>query len=66
MSWRGVLSWVIKGCKTANKGQKLTRRGVEREFGVDERTAKRELGELSEAGMIEFDRREYQGYYRLT
>jgi len=46
-------------------GVKLTRRDVEREFDVGPRTAKRELGELSEAGMIEFDRGEYPGHYRL-
>ena len=45
---------------------KLTRRDVEQEFGISERTAKRVLGELSDAGMIEFDRSEYPGYYRLS
>lgn len=47
-------------------GVKLTRRDVQREFDIGQRTAKRELGELSEAGMVEFDRGEYPGYYRLT
>ncbi|MCK4661184.1 MAG: response regulator transcription factor [Phycisphaerae bacterium] len=44
---------------------KLTRRDVEMEFGISERTAKRVLGELSRAGMIEFDRSESPGFYRL-
>lgn len=46
-------------------GEQLTRRDVERHFGVSERTAKRVLGELSEAGLIRFDRSEHPGFYRL-
>jgi len=44
---------------------KLTRRDVEQEFGVSDRTAKRVLGEMSDAGLIEFDRTTHPGYYRL-
>ena len=44
---------------------RLTRRDVEQEFGISERTAKRVLGELAEAEMIEFDRSEHPGCYRL-
>jgi predicted HTH transcriptional regulator len=45
---------------------KVTRREVEAEFGISIRTAKRVLGELSDAGLIEFDRTEHPGYYRLS
>jgi len=44
---------------------KLTRRDVEQEFSISGRTAKRVLGELSEAGLIEFDRTSHPGFYRL-
>jgi len=44
---------------------KLTRRDVEQEFKISERTAKRVLGELSDAGLIWFDRTSHPGYYRL-
>ncbi|NOZ22049.1 MAG: hypothetical protein GXP25_13285, partial [Planctomycetes bacterium] len=44
---------------------KLIRRDVEREFGISDRTAKRVLGELSDAGLIEFDRTTHPGFYRL-
>jgi len=46
-------------------GQKMTRRDVEEQFGIATRTAKRILGELADAGLIEFDRAEYPGFYRL-
>jgi DNA-binding response OmpR family regulator len=45
--------------------RKLTRRDVEQEFGISERTAKRVLGELSNAGLIWFDSTLHPGYYRL-
>jgi len=54
--------WVLEQLVS---GVKLTRRDVEREFDIGKRTAKRELGELSEAGMIVFDRAEYPGHYVL-
>jgi len=44
---------------------KLIRRDVEREFDISDRTAKRVLGELSDAGLIEFDRTSHPGFYRL-
>lgn len=44
---------------------KLTRRDVEREFGISDRTAKRVLEELSEAGLIAFDRTVNPGFYRF-
>ena len=43
----------------------LTRREVEKQFGISDRTAKRLLGELTEAGLIEFDRNTHPGFYRL-
>jgi len=43
----------------------LTRREVEQEFDISDRTAKRVLGELSDAGLIEFDRTTHPGFYRL-
>ena len=45
-------------------GAKLTRRQVEEQFGISARTAKRELGELVEAGEVEFDDTENPGHYR--
>lgn len=45
---------------------RLTRRDVEKQFGISTRTAKRELGELVAAGMIQYDRSESPGCYRLT
>ena len=44
---------------------KLIRRDVEQQFGISERTARRVLGELSEARLIEFDRTSHPGFYRL-
>ena len=44
---------------------KLTRRDVEEKLDVSDRTAKRVLGELSDAGLIEFERTSYPGFYRL-
>jgi transcription initiation factor IIE alpha subunit len=44
---------------------KLTRRAVEQEFDISGRTAKRLLGELTEADLIEFDRTTHPGFYRL-
>jgi hypothetical protein len=46
-------------------GTQVTRQAVEQQFGISERTAKRELGELCDWGMIEFDRSEQPGSYRL-
>lgn len=45
-------------------GVKLTRQMVEEKFEVSDRTAKRDLGELVDAKMIEYDRGENEGYYR--
>lgn len=44
---------------------KLTRREVEKEFNISDRTAKRVLGELSDAGLTVFDRATHPGFYRL-
>jgi DNA-binding response OmpR family regulator len=55
--------WVM--ARLASDG-KLTRREVEQEFDISDRTAKRVLGELSDAGLIEFDRTAHPGFYRLT
>jgi len=54
--------WVM--ARLASEG-KLTRCEVEKEFDISGRTAKRVLGELSEAGLIEFDRTTHPGFYRL-
>ncbi len=54
--------WVM--ARLASEG-KLIRREVEQQFGISDRTAKRVLGELSEAGLIEFDRTTHPGFYRL-
>lgn len=43
----------------------LTRQAVEEKFGIGKRTAKRVLGELTNAGLIEFDRDTHPGFYRL-
>ncbi|MEX0643118.1 MAG: response regulator [Pirellulales bacterium] len=44
---------------------KLTRRDIQEQFDVSDRTAKRDLAELSEANLIEYDRSEHPGFYRL-
>ncbi|HOD81289.1 MAG TPA: response regulator [Phycisphaerae bacterium] len=54
--------WIL--ARLASEG-KLTRREVELEFGISDRTAKRVLGELADAGMVEFDRATHPGFYRL-
>ena len=54
--------WVM--ARLAENGA-LTRRQVEQAFGISDRTAKRVLGELSDAGLIEFDRTTHPGFYRL-
>jgi len=54
--------WVL--ARLADNGT-LTRREVELEFGISDRTAKRVLGELSDVGLIEFDRTTHPGFYRL-
>jgi len=54
--------WVL-ACLAKNGT--LTRRQVEQEFNISDRTAKRVLGELSDAGLIEFDRTTHPGFYRL-
>ncbi len=45
-------------------GRQITRQAVEQQFGISERTAKRELGQLCDWGMVEFDRSEQPGCYR--
>ena len=47
-------------------GAKLTRRQIEKQFGISERTAKRELVDLVDAGKIVFDRSANPGHYRLA
>lgn len=54
--------WVM--ARLASEGT-LTRREVEEQFDISDRTAKRVLGELSDAGLIEFDRTTHPGFYRL-
>lgn len=45
---------------------KLTRRAIQERFNVSDRTAKRDLGELSGGGLIEYEDKAKPGYYRLT
>lgn len=54
--------WVI--ARLASNGS-LTRQDVENEFNISGRTAKRVLGEMSNASIIEFDRATHPGCYRL-
>jgi predicted HTH transcriptional regulator len=54
--------WVLS--QLAAGGQ-VTRQTVEQQFGISERTAKRELGELVDAGLVRFDRRKSPGFYQL-
>ncbi|MBN1123795.1 MAG: helix-turn-helix transcriptional regulator, partial [Sedimentisphaerales bacterium] len=54
--------WIMDRLSTEGK---MTRREVEKEFNISDRTAKRVLGELSDAGLIEFDRSIHPGFYRL-
>jgi predicted ArsR family transcriptional regulator len=46
-------------------GVRLTRWQVKKQFDISRRTAKRELGELVRADMVEFDCQERPGHYRL-
>jgi len=54
--------WVM--AQLASEGE-LTRHEVEQKFDISGRTAKRVLGELSDAGLIKFDRTTHPGFYRL-
>jgi DNA-binding response OmpR family regulator len=45
--------------------EKLTRQMVQKRFGIGDKQAKRELGGLTESGMIEFRRKPPPGYYAL-
>ncbi len=54
--------WVLSQLTAARQ---ITRQDLEQQFGISERTAKRELSELCEVGIIEFDRSEQPGRYRL-
>lgn len=54
--------WVM--ARLAGEG-KLTLQEVERECDISNRIAKRVLGEMSDAGLIAFDRTEHPGVYRL-
>jgi len=47
------------------RGVPLHRMALERRFGVHARTAKRDLADLAERGLIEFVRTPRPGYYRL-
>ena len=44
---------------------RICRRDVQQNFGISEKTAKRDLGALVKAKQIEFVRRAKPGYYRL-
>ncbi|MBN1123799.1 MAG: hypothetical protein JXA82_02250, partial [Sedimentisphaerales bacterium] len=54
--------WII--ARLTSEG-KMTRREVEQKFNISDRTAKRVLGELSDADLIVFDRSTHPGFYRL-
>jgi len=55
--------WVLA---QLSEGVRLTRRDVGEKFRICARTAKRDLAELTEEGLIEFDRSARPGYYRLA
>jgi predicted transcriptional regulator len=44
----------------------LTRREVEIEFDVSKSTAKRIMRDLTEVGLIEFNRNSHPGFYQLV
>jgi CheY-like chemotaxis protein len=54
--------WIM--ARLAEEGT-LTRREVEEEFDISNRTAKRLLSDMTDAGLIEFDRTTHPGFYRL-
>lgn len=54
--------WILE---QLNKGVALTRQMVEIEFGVGEKTAKRDLADLVRGRNISFDRRGRRGCYQL-
>ena len=54
-------AWILTRIKG---GASFTREEVERKFGVSDKTAKRDLGELIAAGQIEFVRAPAPGFYR--
>ncbi|NLY02756.1 MAG: DeoR family transcriptional regulator [Rhodopirellula sp.] len=53
--------WILEQLKQGTEIQRVT---VERQFGVGEKTAKRDLSELVEWGLIEYMRRGRKGSYR--
>jgi two-component system OmpR family response regulator len=55
--------WVLT---QVGAGGQITRQTVEQQFCISERTAKRELGELVDAGLLRFDRTKSPGYYQRT
>jgi len=58
MRSRGLLAQLTRGSK-------LTRRQVGEGFGISARTAKQELTELTDAGMIGYNRSARPRFYRL-
>jgi hypothetical protein len=55
--------WILERLRAAGK---LTRQDVEKQFGVGEKQAKRELTALTAAGLARFVARPRPGYYALT
>jgi len=55
--------WVIEQLQ---KGEKLGRVAVEKQFNVGDKTAKRDLGDLVKRGLIEFVRNPRPGHYLLA
>ena len=55
--------WVLRRLR---EGRPLCRADLEREFGIAERTAKRDLNALVKRGEIEFVRKPHPGRYRLA
>ena len=55
--------WVLR---RLHEGRSLCRTDLEREFGIAERTAKRDLNALVKRGEIEFVRKPHPGRYRLA
>ena len=47
-------------------GERLQRKDLERRFSIHMRTAKRDLSELVQEGLIEFQGQQIDGYYRVA
>jgi DNA-binding response OmpR family regulator len=60
--WNERQSWALH---ELSKEGKLTRQQIERTFHIGDKTAKRDMQALREAGLVEFVRQGRDGHYRL-